>query len=44
MSAATTAAIGVVFFDGTAQLVVFVVAAVAFVGEPLVLKQATNQK
>jgi hypothetical protein len=44
MSSATTAAIGLFLFDGTEQLVVFLVAAVALVGEPLVLKQAVKQQ
>ncbi|MEF8973517.1 MAG: hypothetical protein V5A15_01395 [Haloarcula sp.] len=44
MSGATTAAIGFLFFDGTEQLAVFVVAAVALIGEPLVLKQAIKQQ
>jgi hypothetical protein len=35
---------GLLFFDGTEQLAVFAVAAVALVGEPLVLKRAVEQR
>jgi hypothetical protein len=43
-SSATVAAIGFLVFDGTEQLVVFGIAAVALVGEPLVLKKAVEQQ
>lgn len=43
-SGGTVAAIGLLLFDGTEQLAVFIVAAVALVGEPLVLKKAIEQQ
>jgi hypothetical protein len=43
-SGSAVAAMGLLFFDGTEQLAVFAVAAVALVGEPLVLKRAVEQR
>jgi hypothetical protein len=44
VSASMVATIGFLFFDGTEQLAVYLVAAVALVGEPLVLGKAVRQQ
>jgi hypothetical protein len=44
LSATMIVAIGVLFFEGTERLAVFLVAAVALVGEPLVLGKAMRQQ